>query len=297
MSIDSPRLIIDSNYLGYAALHSMGDLSHEDMKTGVIFGFLSRINSLCRFFVTNDIVFCWDSKHSYRKKQFSGYKKKREDRTPEEEEKRRIAQKQFVTLRRGILPKIGFNSNLMQPGVEADDIMGRLAINSICDLIIVSADRDLYQLLFQNVKIWNPSQKKMMTPKKFKEEYGIYPYQWMGAKAIAGCPSDNVPGVDGVGIKTAIKHIRNELNPTSKKKRAIIAGANIIHRNSELIHIPHPKTKCSWITPRNDFSLKGFKSVCRKYGLESFLEKEELREWKQLFDGYRMRPPRMRRTK
>jgi len=278
-------LLIDSHYLGYQALYTQEGLSYHDIQTGVLYGFLARILSLGQFFETNNLVFCWDSKTSLRKKAFKGYKQKRQDnRTEEEKEKTRIAHEQFTLLRREILPAMGFRNCLIQKGLEADDVIAKTAEVELGDKIIVSADEDFYQCLAPNLRIWNPSKKRMMTLRKFSDSYGITPKQWIMVKQIAGCSSDCVPGVRGIGEVFAIRYIRHTLPPHTKRYKSIKANEETIARNAGLVTLPHPKTKRQQIQATT-FSSSGFKRVCKKYGFHSFLQPEQYKAWLDFMSG------------
>jgi 5'-3' exonuclease len=265
----------------------MRELSHHDLATGVIFGFLSRVLVLAHKFKTNDIVFCWDSKSSVRKKLYPEYKaQRRKDKTEKELAELEIAVKQFTTLRRKILPAIGFRNVFVQKGLEADDLIAKTVIKKEGRFVIVAADEDLFQLLeWFNVRMYIPTKKKIMTRERFAEEYGISPGYWYAVKQIAGCSSDNVKGVQGVGEKTAIKYLTKTLKYTSKAYKEITnrENAGLFARNLELVMLPHWATK-EIERVDNEFSIKGFKKVCRKYGMESFLG-PKLRQWKRLFAG------------
>jgi DNA polymerase-1 len=282
---DKPILLIDSHFLGHQAHYSLGDLSHEDIATGVVFGFLSRILSLGLSFHTNDIVFCWDSPNSYRKRKYSWYKEKRvKDQTDEEREGKRVLYEQMHLLRTEILPGIGFNNNLYQEGCESDDLMAIVTAQKLGDWIIVTADEDLFQCLAVNSRVFLPNKKKMMTVSRLQSEYGVTPAQWAEAKAIAGCTSDEVPGVPGVGMKTAIKYILGDLKASYKAHGAIISNIKIIKRNRTLVTLPLSVTREPTFNP-NILDLEAFQDMCEAYGLESFLREEELAKWEALFSG------------
>lgn len=275
-------LILDCNYLGHQAFYTLGELAHDNIHTGVTFGFLSRVISLAELFHTNDIVFCWDSKSSKRKKIFEGYKLRA--KTEEEEEERKVLYRQFTLIRRKILPAIGFKNVFLQKGLEADDLMAKLVWGQLGEFVIVTSDEDLFQVLQANTRIYNPTKKIMMTRKRFKKEFGIDSSQWVKVKTIAGCKSDKIPGVGGVGNKTAIRYLNGELTKGKKCEAIQNAPAALLRLNRELTRLPHAKTKEIKPGP-NRFSRKGFKSVCEEYGFESFLERKELRRWKKLFKG------------
>lgn len=281
---DKPTLLIDSHYIGHQAHYTLGDLSHEDVATGVVFGFLSRVLSLGLQFKTNDIVFCWDSKHSYRKRKYPWYKEHRRTYKDGEEESLRILHQQLRLLRKEILPGIGFANQLFQKGCESDDLMAKVVMGKLGEWVIVTADEDLWQCLASNTRVYNPSQKKMMTHRRLRDEHGISPREWAMAKAIAGCPSDSVPGVPGVGMKTAIKYLRGELPETYKTYKAIVSEKDIYTRNRQLVFLPISKTREPDIVA-NHFSVEGFREMCEKYGLESFLQEAMLANWEALFSG------------
>ena len=116
-------LLIDCHYLGHQARYTHKGLkSKEGKPTGVLFGFLSRVLSLCFLFETNDVIFCWDSSKSIRKIRYDWYKKK-PPLSPEDMNDLQEAREQFTILRKRILPAIGFKNNIMYPGREADDVM------------------------------------------------------------------------------------------------------------------------------------------------------------------------------
>ena len=287
MDEDAPTLVIDANYIGHQARATMGELSNDDVPTGVIFGFLSRILSLSHSFKTNHLAFCWDSKHSYRKKKYPAYKQKRiDDKTEEELKQLALAREQFTKLRRKILPAIGFRNIFMQPCLEADDLIASIVFGKLGDWVIVSADQDLYQCLQNNTRMFNPSKRKMMTVERFKEEYKIHPSKWKDVKGIAGRTSDNLPGVKGVGESTAIKYLREKLKKDSVKYKAIEAGieSGLVEAHMRLVKLPYPKTKEPIFAP-NEFDVKGLKRVCKKYGLSSFLKGEGLQDWKGMMKG------------
>jgi 5'-3' exonuclease len=264
-------------------------LSHRDIATGVIFGFISRILSLSKAFSTNDFVFFWDSRHSYRRERYSWYKQRRkpEELTKQERAEFAVAFRQFNKLRRTILPRIGFANVFLQRGCEADDLIAQYIRNyPVGDYIIVSADEDLYQLLCPYVRMFSPSRQKMMTKGRLLDEYGVVPKQWIDVKCLAGCRSDKVPGIRGIGEKTAIKYLTGKLKPTSKAWSSITSkqGKAVVKRNRWLVELPLPNTRESKLVYRSDtFDLKEFKMVCRKYGMRSFLDRID--EWQDLFYG------------
>lgn len=277
------KLLIDSNALCYQAKHSMKGFSYEEMETGVIFGFLRQLLKLSQLYPNPEFIFCWDSPVSLRKKIYPEYKANRKkEKTPEEEEFDNVAYAQFDLIKGKILPEIGYRNIFEYEGYESDDIFARIIYDHTNDFTIVTSDEDLYQCLFDSVKIYNPGKKQEYTVRDFMNEFGIGPDAWIDVKSIAGCTSDNVKGIEGVGEKTAIKYLKDTLSKDSKvyKRITSVEGRKTIRRNLKLVMLPYLGT------PKSDFtfdflSLDNFMSVCQRYGFNSILQPKELRKWEE----------------
>lgn len=287
---EKPVLLIDSSYLGWSSFYAMGKLAYNGTQTGVMFGFLSALHKLSSEFRTNRFVFMWDHPVSYRKKLFPDYKKKRrEEETEEEAAARAQVVKSLRLLRRRVLPSIGLVAHYRMKGFEADDLFAqyvRTGPGMMERCIIVSADADLYQLLdLPNVTQWNPRAGKMTTIASVREKYGIHPRKWGKMKSLAGCSTDNVPGVPGVREKTAIKWLKGAIMPTSKAAASIAGSKDIIARNRRLVVLPFegmPQMKPKEETDAQ-FNIRAFRKMCRKYGFQSFLE--GIADWEFMFTG------------
>ena len=244
-------LILDCNFLCYRTLWGVGKLSYNGISTGVVFGFLSDMLSLEHRFGAQHVIFCFDSKQSKRKQLDPTYKSNRhkpnKDITPEEAIAQELEQHEFYeqvnSLRSVVLPNLGYENNIMMtPGYEADDWIAKS-----CELvsknypednkIIVSGDHDLFQCLDTVTEIYDPNQRKLHTLGSFYKKYEIVPALWPKVKAIAGCSSDNIKGVPGVGEKSALLYIKNTLLK-SKRYQAILDNQDIINRNMILTTLP-----------------------------------------------------------
>lgn len=281
-------LVIDAYYLCYKAFYTMPkNFSFDDRDTNIIYGFLNQIKKLVQDFKTNKLVFCFDSSKSYRRLEYPGYKIRDENKTSQEKENIRMAKLQFAELEEEILPAMGFKNIYSQPGYEADDLMAELCYRFPDDYIIVTGDEDLFQLLsagpVRETRLYMKG-KKMMTEMDFEKAFGIKPYQWKMVKAIAGCPTDAVEGVEGVGNTKAIHYIRGDLSEGKIKER-IKNSNDIIQRNLRLVALPYLGVKPININeyPAQDVLYTiDFMEVFNKYGFGSFIDK--LDEWRQLFD-------------
>jgi DNA polymerase-1 len=241
-------MVIDANYLCHRAFHVFGKLSHQGMGTGIAYGVLRDVREWADRFQTDMIVFGFDSLGSKRKLIYPEYKanRKRKEKTDDEIEAYNQFLEQVDTLQHTLLPSIGFNNIFSREGFEGDDILGSVSRDQRLnhEVILVSSDEDMYQLLHTNVSMWNPRAKKLQTLKWFREEYGIAPKQWRDVKAIAGCTSDNIKGIAGVGEKTAVKYITGEINTSTKAYKSIESkkGKAIAARNMPLVSLPFKGT-------------------------------------------------------
>lgn len=266
-------IIVDANAICHQAKHS-ANLDYEGLKTGIIFLFFLKIIKVAKALNSSNFVFCWDSLSSKRKEIYPDYKgNRRKEKTPEEEKIDNSCYKQFNTLKSIILPELGFPS-YFQEGYEADDLIASIVNNNVDSFIIISTDSDLYQLLTPFVSIY---MKEHYTLENFKNDYGIPVEQWVKVKAIAGCPTDNIRGVDGVAEKTACKYLRKELSVKSKAFQSIQEGRRIKEFNLPLVTLPFQGTPDIILNEPKSHSLDKYLHYCGKYGFNSLLEKEYLK--------------------
>lgn len=280
-----PIILIDANSIGARAVFTVGNLSFQEMPTGVIYGFLKEIQRIFEEFKTNRICFFWDSKISLRKLLFPDYKMKRSDnRTQREKDVWIVAHEQYTLLREEILPLIGWKNQFYADGFEADDLLAEATtrLPTSEHLIMVTTDEDMYQCL-SRCDIYNQGKRQVITAKMFTEKYGIKPEQWAEVKAIAGCKSDEVPGIVSVGETTAIKFLKDELKRTTKAYQNIVCpnGQKIIERNRQLVVLPFEDTPTLRFK-KNELSLDAFIQICEKYGMVSLLGHYSLRSWEDM---------------
>lgn len=240
-------LIFDCNYLCHRAFYAMKNLSWEEVKTGVIYGVFRDICTLQSLFNTPHVAFCFDSVKSLRRLVYPNYKWDRQ--TPdnmEEQDAKDELSRQIRLLRREYLYEIGYRNVFSQRGYEADDLIASIVLHSLTkkdDAVIVSSDHDLYQLLTPRVCMYNPHHKNTITHESFYQEYKVSPTQWVDVKAIAGCNTDKIRGIAGVGEKTAAKFINGTLKPKAKTFQSIVHGDAIWKGNRRLVLLPYPGTK------------------------------------------------------
>jgi DNA polymerase-1 len=270
-------LIIDTTYLCHRAWHTTGDLMFEEKGTGAIYGVLRDIVTLQDTFHTARCIFCFDHGMSKRFKLLPGYKSTRRlgrDMESDEEQQARVDfQRQITALKSRHLPDMGFQNVFSVPGFEADDLIAAIAA-TLPDTehgIIVGTDHDLYQCLKDNVSIWNPNKKMIYDKSAFISEWGIQPEQWASVKAYAGCKSDDIPGIRGIGETTAAKFLRGELSTNTKAYHAIMNGKLLHDENLKLTKLPFPKTPVLEILP-DDVTTEKWEQVVISLGMESLIQ-------------------------
>lgn len=289
MSKSPPVIIVDTSYLLHYMKYGMKDLSSEEQETGVIFGFLNKIISLGKNLKSNKFVFALDSRDSLRREIYPTYKKKRKDDLTEEEKElnaKTFAQGDLLT--EEILPFLGFKNIYRQDFYEGDDIIGSCVLNNHDDIILVASDGDLHQLLSPTVRMYNVPKSKFFTQKDFREKWGIDSERWYDVKCIAGCKSDNVDGISGVGEKTAIKYLNGTLPSHHKTFQRIESeeGKRNIKQISPLVKVPMTGTKKIKLNFSDEqFSLSSFLEVCDKYEFHSFVKGYQFDTWRNIFVG------------
>ena len=279
-------LIIDSSGLCHRAKHAMRglQLSFNEMRTDIIYSFLAQVLSISEELECPNLVFVWDSKMNIRKQKFPFYKVRPKVDDEELEEINKAVLPQFQKIRCSIVPSLGFKNNYIRLGFEADDLIASIVMhNPKYEKIIVSRDNDLLQLL-EYADMYDFQTKKRKTYETFKKKWGIEPFQWADVKAIAGCVTDTVPGIDRVGEKTACKYILGELKTTYKAYQSIKDGKKIIDRNRQIVKLPYMNTPV--IKIKNSFKLEcmDFFEVFEKHGMESFMTYEMTQRWQNAFN-------------
>jgi len=258
-----PILLIDSNYLCYRAHYSTGTLSYGDKSTGVIYGFLRDIVDLQDRFQPEAFCFCFDFGKNLRKLILPDYK---DGRPPMPDE----FKEQVRNLRKLYLRQLGYRNIFYQRGYEADDLIGHICLSDMArnKFIIVSGDHDMYQLLSKRVLIFNPGKKRAVTEDSFSREYGISPLQFVDCKAIAGCKTDNIKGVKGVGEKTAARFLNGTLGPTSKAFNNIVTNNKVWQANRSLVKLPFPGVEMRLVKP-DKLRVGAWEDLAEKLGMES----------------------------
>lgn len=264
-------LLVDSNYLCYRAYRTTGGLSHQGKLTGVAFGFIRDIEILSELFEPSIVVFAFDAGGPGKRSEISSvYKSSRQEMTEEEREEKRQFYDQVHRLRSQILPDLGYKNVIWRKGYEADDIIAKIAedLRTDQEATMISADGDLFQCLSDRVSFYNPHSKKITTAKKFREQWGLAPSMWASVKALAGCGTDDVEGIRGVGEVTAAKWFNGKLKPDSKGYKLISDNLEVFNKNIDLVKLPFPGLELPELVP-DDTNLAKLMKVKADLGIKA----------------------------
>ncbi|MEK9687313.1 MAG: DNA polymerase I [Gammaproteobacteria bacterium] len=193
-------LVDGSGYL-YRAYHALPDLSTSSgVPTGAITGVINMLFKLIDDYDPEYFVVVFDAPGgSFRNEIYQEYKAHR-SKMPED------LREQIEPLK-NIINALNF-STLVIPGVEADDVIGTIskkAESLDLDVLISTSDKDMAQLVTKDIRIINSNTQNLLDEKGVFEKFGVKPNQIIDYLALIGDQSDNIPGVQGVGPKTAQK--------------------------------------------------------------------------------------------
>jgi len=200
-------MLIDGNALVHRAYHALPPLTGPSGEpTNATFGFTSMLLKALNEQKPTHVVVAFDVGRTFRHDRFAEYKANRA-RMDEE------LAVQFESVRR-VIDAFGI-ARCGVPGYEADDLLGTLARQAHergMETLIVTGDSDTLQLVRPDVRVLTPgrtfAETKVYDVKAVEEKYGVRPEQLVDYKALVGDASDNVPGVPGVGAKTATQLLR-----------------------------------------------------------------------------------------
>ncbi len=281
-------LVIDGMYLIFSSFYvnrNMRTLKGEP--SGAVFGFVNRIEFLSRELKPDKIIVAMDSKgKTFRHELYPEYKKNR-DLPPEE----------LIVQIEPVIEYLDYRgiAHINRSGFEADDIIANLAKSNKNEneVVIFSADKDLYQLVGSNVNLFHPKVKKVLDREGIKELFGIYPEQIVDYLSLTGDSSDNIPGVPGIGEKGAKKLLSEfgTLDNLLKKqdevperyKKKLNEGMDSLKMSRELVDLSYaPKLDLG--SDELDPSKKSSQKLIefyKRYSFNSLLKKAGVTEKKE----------------
>ncbi len=202
-------MLLDGNSLAYRAFYALPAENFKTqggMTTNAVYGFTAMLINLLRDESPTHVAAAFDvSRQTFRSERYPEYKANRSS-TPDEFHGQ-------IDVTKEVLAALGITV-LAEPGFEADDLIATLATQAEKEgyrVLVVTGDRDSLQLVTDDVTVLYPikgvSELTRFTPATVVEKYGLTPAQYPDFAALRGDPSDNLPGIPGVGEKTASKWI------------------------------------------------------------------------------------------
>ena len=281
-------ILVDGHSIAFRAFYALPDtlVTKDGFPTNVIHGFLMMVSKLVKEYDSEKIIITWDiSKKTFRSELYSDYKGNRSS-APDE------FKLQVKTLQE-LLDKFNI-PQVSKEGFEADDVLGTLSKklnDKNKEVMIVTGDRDSFQLISDKTKILYTkrgiSDTQLFNEKEFNEKYVIKTNQYIEYLALKGDPSDNIPGLPGVGEKTAInlllkyENINNiyknldELTPKLKEtfssNKDLLDISKILATIKKDLEIDIPETLTKETIFMDDSILNNAEGEILKYELSRFL--------------------------
>ncbi|MGC8744198.1 MAG: 5'-3' exonuclease [Verrucomicrobiia bacterium] len=282
-------LIVDGNMYAHRAFHAIAPLSSPDgQPTNAVYGFIKMLQKLVEKLKPSHLLVVWDG----------GLDKERRDSLPEYKTNRppmpRSLESQidliFDYLNRARIP------TFYKEGVEADDWIATVAAKTAqqgISTVIASADKDFMQLVSDNIGLVNPNDRseKVWTRQDVIEKAGVAPEQIVDWLSLVGDSVDNIPGVEGIGAKTAANLLREYKSvegifenidriSSDKIRNRLLESRDIIERNRELIRL--------YTNMEGEFNLDDYKyqepdeqalkEFYKKLGFKSLLNEEAVKQ-------------------
>ena len=242
-------LLIDGHSQAYRAFFGVKTplTTRDGEPTTAVYGFIRKLLSVLKEHKPDYVAVSFDTGDTWRHAEFAAYKATR-DAMPDEMRTQLRRIEQFLTAF-GV-PVVTY------PNFEADDVLGTLARQAEgqgVDVLILTGDRDMFQLISDRVRILytkgGPTPETVIYgPPELWERYSLRPDQFVDLKALVGDNSDNIPGVPGVGEKTAIKflgeygtvenlyaHVDEIGGP--KTRQSLVEAHDAVERNRRLMRI------------------------------------------------------------
>ena len=308
-------LVIDGTNNFYRSYIVDPSLSTNGAPIGGVKGFIKILQKLCRETKPDEIIVCWDGAGGSKRRQnmSKGYKAgrkplrlNRSDRvlTESEERENKIWQQMRLIEYLNEMPVI----NLYHDGVEADDIISLAVQNKNYrgwHKIIVSSDKDFYQLCDDETVVFRPIQKEVLNKPRIIEQFGIHPRNFALARAIAGDKSDNLPGVGGVGLSTLAKRFPflaedkdffvedmvefcGTVDKPLKVHIGILENEELIKNNYKVMQLASPLIPVQ-ITKKIKYNLDHFDPMFNKSGVDVMMIKDGFGAvaWAELYATFR----------
>lgn len=304
-------LVVDALNMYFRAYIVNPSLSANGEPIGGLVGFLKILQKLVRETKPDNVVICWDGAGGSRRRKLknknykAGRKPIRLNRSirnlsEDEEVKNKVWQQTRLVEMLNEMPVI----QLMLDSVEADDIIAYVTNHNIFkgwQKIIVSSDKDFFQLCDHETILYRPVQKEVLNAKRIVESFGIHPTNFALARAMAGDKSDNLPGVPSVGIPTVAKRLEflgndqtytvedvvsycREVENPLKAHKSIVEHSELIASNYKLMQLYAPSISIQG-KKKIDYTVENFEFEFNKTGVQTMMLEDGfgVYDWSDLF--------------
>jgi DNA polymerase-1 len=299
MKNDRTLYLIDGSAYIYRAYHAIRSLANsKGFPTNAAFGFTRMLIKLIEDRSPEYVVMFFDAKGpTFRHEIYQEYKA---NRPPMPED---------LSIQIPYIKEIthGFNIPVIEmQGFEADDLIGTFryqAEKAGFFVVMVTGDKDFVQLVTDNAVIWDPMKEKTIDIKTVRDDFGVEPYQMIDVMALSGDASDNVPGVPGIGPKTALSLIKTfgtverlyeRVHTITKKKQHenLVQYKEQAFMSKELVKInidvpfPFNPENFNYKTPDNTRLSKLFKNLEFRQLQQAFPKRSDLsnKNYRAIYD-------------
>jgi len=239
-------LVIDGTNLFYRAYHGLihQQFQFDGHPTWAVFGLLNTIASSIKIVQPTHVLVAFDyGKSAYRREIYPEYKAGRHDATPFidfEDVNNQLQQSQHL------LKSLGLQV-WQEKGIEADDIIATVVDryeSEVDEIVILTGDKDLRQLISRKTYVIHPSLGKKAEERwdydRVADHYGVVPERLIEIWALSGDKADNIPGIKGIGEKTAIKYIAKYGNISSvllSDEKRVVGHESDVHMSYKLVQL------------------------------------------------------------
>jgi len=232
-------LIIDAYGFVFRAFHVLPPLTNkEGLQLGAVYGFTSMLLKVLNNFKPEHVVVVFDAGgKNFRHKIYNEYKAHRPPVPKDLLDQLDIMREVATSLNFPIIEKVGY---------EADDIIATIATHMSSleeNIVIISSDKDLMQLINHNIKMYDPMKDQYVSEEMVIKKFGVGPENVREVMALIGDSSDNIPGIRGIGPKTAALLIQ-EFGSVKKLLDRVDKISNVRHRN--MINESRDSALISW---------------------------------------------------
>lgn len=237
-------VLVDGSGYIFRAFYALPPMSRDDgTPVNAVYGFCSMMMKLIKEMPADYLAVVFDAARvTFRQTIYPAYKSNRKE-TPE------ALIPQFPLLRQAV-DAFGVAQTEME-GYEADDLLAtysRLAQEEGAEVTIVSGDKDLMQMVGSGVTLYDPMKQRVVDVEQVLEKFGVTPDKVVDVQSLAGDSTDNVPGIPGIGIKTAAQLInefgsldellaRAEEIPQPKRRQALTEQADMARISKQLVQL------------------------------------------------------------